>query len=244
LTRGSFHSIAYSQVTFGIIYLRHNKKRVAVIRTQLAISVCFLLGIYSCDSRSEKTASDDSGTALKKAGSAYIHINEIMPANHHSCNDETGAFPDWIELYNGSDNDIDLEGYTLADDTDGPTNEERISAKVVISAGSVRVFWADHRPDLGPTHLPFKLKAASEKVLLYGPDDALLDRFDYSNASTNVSFARIPDGTGVFEECAAPTCDAKNGDTCAARPDAAAPACDAKIGDACAEPPDAAADRN
>jgi large repetitive protein len=155
------------------------------------------------------------GGGKKLPGSPSIRINEVCPSNHHSCEDETGASPDWIELYNDSDEDISLEDYALSDDTESITDDERLSGEVVVPAKGVRLLFADKRPELGPFHLPFKLKSDGEMVLLYGPDGVLLDRFDWTNAVTDVSYARFPDGTGSFVSCAAPTCGAVNGSACA-----------------------------
>lgn len=154
------------------------------------------------------------GSGKAGPGSLHLHLNEVVPSNHHSCSDETGSAPDWIELYNDSDEDISLGGYVVADDTDGPGEAERLTDEVIVPAGGVRVLWADDRPDLGPTHLPFRLKATEEKVIVYGPDDGMIDRADWSDAETDVSFARFPDGTGVFVSCAVPTCNALNGAAC------------------------------
>lgn len=37
-------------------------------------------------------------------------ISEVMSANNSAVPDENGNFPDWLEFYNGSDHDIDMEG--------------------------------------------------------------------------------------------------------------------------------------
>ena len=39
-----------------------------------------------------------------------------MSKNFDSISDEDGDAPDWIEIYNPTDNDIDLGGYFLSDD--------------------------------------------------------------------------------------------------------------------------------
>lgn len=50
-------------------------------------------------------------------------INEFMADNAHTLADpcEAGEFADWIELYNGSDEPIELNGLFLTDDLDEPT---------------------------------------------------------------------------------------------------------------------------
>ena len=50
-------------------------------------------------------------------------INELMAVNAHTVEDpcEPGEYPDWIELYNASDNDVILNGLYLTDDVNRPT---------------------------------------------------------------------------------------------------------------------------
>lgn len=146
-------------------------------------------------------------------GSPDIHINEVVASNHHSCTDETGGSADWVEVYNVSAETIDLFGYAVTDDTDPITDEVRLG-HLKVPAGGVRVLWADDRPDLGPSHLSFKLSAATEKLLLYGPDGVLLERFDWDGLATDIARARFPDGVGAIASCSVPTCGAKNGDAC------------------------------
>ena len=45
-----------------------------------------------------------------------IEINEVMSSNKGSVPDETGAFPDWIEVYNNTDSKLDISGFGLTDD--------------------------------------------------------------------------------------------------------------------------------
>ena len=49
-----------------------------------------------------------------------IYLNELMSSNNHTIYDESGNTPDWIELYNGNDIEIDLTGFGLSDDIDDP----------------------------------------------------------------------------------------------------------------------------
>lgn len=147
-------------------------------------------------------------------GSTDLFINEVVPSNHHSCTDETGGSSDWLELYNASDADLNLESYVFTDTTDALTDATPRLPTAIVPAKGVRVFWADGRPELGSTHLAFKLSSAAERVLLYGPDGALLDRFDWKSVATDVAWARFPDGEGVFVQCAVATCAALNGPKC------------------------------
>lgn len=47
---------------------------------------------------------------------AQVVLNEIMAANEATLPDETGTYPDWIELYNAGPDTAHLAGYGLSDD--------------------------------------------------------------------------------------------------------------------------------
>ncbi|HNS20880.1 MAG TPA: PEP/pyruvate-binding domain-containing protein [Sedimentisphaerales bacterium] len=62
-------------------------------------------------------------TAGDGASGSGLLINEIMADNQQTIEDpcESGEFPDWIELYNASDETITLNGLYLTDDLSEPT---------------------------------------------------------------------------------------------------------------------------
>ena len=119
-----------------------------------------------------------------------ICVNELMPANDTTLTDETGAYPDWIELYNPTATPVSLGDWTLGDDED----EEGypMDPAVTVPALGYRVLWADGTPTLGPYHLPFTLDADGGEVLLRAPDGscALLS---WGAVSADFSIARVPD---------------------------------------------------
>ena len=45
-----------------------------------------------------------------------IQLNEIVSSNGDNLYDEDGDTPDWIEIYNSSDESINLSGYGITDD--------------------------------------------------------------------------------------------------------------------------------
>ncbi|WP_445587541.1 CotH kinase family protein [Sunxiuqinia sp. A32] len=45
-----------------------------------------------------------------------LHFNEVMPSNVTTILDEDQDYPDWFELYNNSDHDIQLKDYRISDD--------------------------------------------------------------------------------------------------------------------------------
>jgi hypothetical protein len=140
-----------------------------------------------------------------------------LPSNGKNCPDEVGERNDWIELYNLSDKPVDLTGYSLTDDTSSP-DKSVFPAGVTIEGRGTLLFWADGTPDQGKTHLAFKLSSTAEEVVLYDKDGTQLDLVRWGIASdpvlfaaySDVSFARVPDGTGKWVRCAVPTCGENN----------------------------------
>lgn len=154
------------------------------------------------------------GGGCVSAGNSPVRLNEILPSNSDNCADEIGERNDWIELYNTSKDSVDLAGYSLTDDTASPTKSV-IPEGVTIGGLSALLFWVDASPDQGKTHLAFKLKSKTESVVLYDNQGRQVDLYRWSDAYSDISFARVPDGTGAWVRCAQPTCGEDNSMSCA-----------------------------
>ena len=65
-----------------------------------------------------------------------IVINEFSASNFDSHQDNYGEYEDWIELYNTSNSDVDLNGWYL---TDKPNNltKWQFPSSFIVSANSV-----------------------------------------------------------------------------------------------------------
>jgi hypothetical protein len=175
-----------------------------VTRTTLSPARVFCLGLL---------AVLGSAPACVPKSDSPVRLNEILPSNSNDCADEVGERNDWVELYNLSDAALDLGGYSLTDDTASP-RKSVIPAGVTIEARSALRFWADGTPDQGTTHLTFKFKAIAEQVVLYDADEVKVDLYRWENGYSDISFARVPDGTGDWIRCAQPTCGANNTGAC------------------------------
>lgn len=163
------------------------------------------LAIAACGDSSETSDAGSDG-ATRAAG--IIFINEVMPSNAAACADPFGEFDDWVELYNASDADFDLSGLTLSDDAADP-KKSTIPAGVSVPAHGFKLLWLDDQVQ-GIDHFPFKLNAAGEEIAIYATDGSTIDSLTFGEATTDVSFARTPDGTGAFVTCATATCGASN----------------------------------
>ncbi|MCL1913152.1 MAG: lamin tail domain-containing protein [Eubacteriaceae bacterium] len=143
-------------------------------------------------------------------GESPIVINEIAPKRQNAIYDERGIFPDYIELYNRSDEDIDLEGYFLAD-RDRTAAKYRLKKMVVPANGYLLLFASGYTESTNEAyiHLPFKI-APGETVALFMPDGSLVDSVVAPATSPNVTFGRSLDDPNKWVFSAYPTPGAEN----------------------------------
>ncbi|MCB9325649.1 MAG: CotH kinase family protein [Lewinellaceae bacterium] len=130
-----------------------------------------------------------------------LYINEIMASNNSLYPDDSGAFEDWIEIYNGGDTPVNLAELYLTDDLDDPLKWEIPSSepdKTNLLPGEYITFFADDDPEQGVLHLNFKLKAQGEVVGLFYKNQtdeiSEIDAIEFSLLSQNTSYGRLPDG--------------------------------------------------
>ena len=144
-----------------------------------------------------------------------LKINEVVPSNTVGITDEFGGTGDWVELYNTGTEPIDLGGFFITDKLSMPQRWQA-PAGLVVPPGDVLLLWADSDPEEGANHIDFNLNRDAEGVFIYDPEGNLLDSVEWTAALSDYSYARIPDGTGDFVWCAAPTPRELNGTACAA----------------------------
>lgn len=125
---------------------------------------------------------------------ALLTINEFMASNQGSLELKDKSTPDWIELHNGGDTELDLGGYFLSDNA-GDRARARIPDGEVIPAGGFALFYASGDALLGPQHLGFGLSASKgEEIVLTDPWGRQLDWIVFGPQSADVSTARRIDG--------------------------------------------------
>ena len=126
-----------------------------------------------------------------------IVINEFMAQNILAVPDDFGDYDDWIEIYNSSNDAIDIAGYFISDDADNllkwqlPFHDSRTR----IPAKGFLLLWADGQLDQGVYHLPFNI--GEDETLFLTSDDGktILDEINIINPEYDVSYGRSPDGT-------------------------------------------------
>lgn len=123
-------------------------------------------------------------------------INEVVPANSNSGADPAGEFDDWVEIYNGSDEAINLEGYFLSDNHGNKT--KYVFPNVMIEPQGILTIWCDDEIEQEGLHAPFRLSASGEEVGFYNPDTTSLDYVRYGDTANDIAVGRFPNGAGPF----------------------------------------------
>ena len=97
-------------------------------------------------------------------------ISEVMASNQTALPDEKGEFPDWIEIWNSSANDIDMFNVGLSDDE---LSISFLFPKMTLAAGERIIVYCDktNQATAGkPLHAKFGLSTNGEHITLYDPD--------------------------------------------------------------------------
>lgn len=134
-------------------------------------------------------------------------INEFMADNESFITDEYGDYDDWIEFYNNSDEEINLEGYYLSDDSAEP--DKWIFPDTTIAGGGYLIVWADKDDEQEGLHADIKLSSEGEMVVLSDPDLNIVDEVSFGIQKADTTTGRYPNGTGNFMEML-PTFAAEN----------------------------------
>jgi hypothetical protein len=140
-----------------------------------------------------------------------LKINEFMAFNSSCCpDDDSGAneFDDWIEIYNSSDQPVNIGGMYLSDDKNNPFNSrlplDNPGATTIPAKGFI-IIWADGSREQGPLHLDFSLSNAGEDVALFYIDGRAIDSYTFGAQTENQSMGRSVDGAGSWINFASPT---------------------------------------
>ena len=139
-----------------------------------------------------------------------LAINEICSYNKTCFVDENNKHSDWIEIYNGTYEDIDLSGYYMTDKAEKPTKAKIAGGNTVVRSGNYAIMVLSGNSVVISTkypHLNFRLsKEGGETVYLMSKDGkTVLDKILVPALDADVTYGRIPDGSGDFKVIKNPT---------------------------------------
>ncbi len=129
-------------------------------------------------------------------------ISEVMSANSTAVPDENGEFSDWVEIYNGTGADLDLEGVMITNRSDRITFP---FPPYMLKAGEFVIVFATNSYQLDPAlpfHGKFKISSVGETLYLYDPDLYLIDQLAVPTMVADQSYALTgitQDGNRVYE---------------------------------------------
>lgn len=125
------------------------------------------------------------------AESQKILITELMAINSNNITDEDGNHSDWIEIYNNTDEDINLSGWFLSDKDDNLSKWE--FPEITIGKGNYLVIFASEKNRRIPgsnMHTNFKLSGSGEFLAVCEPDSTISHAYfpAYPSQRQDISF--------------------------------------------------------
>jgi hypothetical protein len=134
---------------------------------------------------------------LKAEGITPVRINEVSASNGIYVNDYFKR-NDWVELYNTTDDPIDVEGMYLSDKEDKPKKYQitkgETQASTIIPAHGFLIVWCDKLEPVSQLHATFKLAGEGGDVVLTAADESWSDRLTYNAMNSDQTVGRYPDG--------------------------------------------------
>ncbi|MCF7975036.1 MAG: CotH kinase family protein [Phycisphaerae bacterium] len=127
---------------------------------------------------------------------AHLLINEFMATNRSYPVGSPGDFDDWIELYNDSNESIDVAGLYLTDDMSNPTqwqfplDRPRVTT---LRPHEYLIVMADNDLEAPGFHANFRLASEGEQIGLFDADGRqLLDSVTFGPQMPDLSYGRDP----------------------------------------------------
>ena len=146
-----------------------------------------------------------------------VMINEVSANNAIYVNDRQKK-EDWIELYNTTDQAIDLRGMYLTNDPSEPQKwcigdglGDDAAVETVIPAHGYQIIWCDKKDAVRQLHAPFKLSNDDgQQVTLSAADGSWSDTLTYCAQEPAQTVGRYPDGAAAVYLMNLPTIDQAN----------------------------------
>ncbi len=135
-----------------------------------------------------------------------IIINEVCSSNFSCVSDNQGNYPDWLELYNASDKDIDLTGYRLSKGAD--LSAGWLLPERELKSHEYLLIFADGNKE-DPATADFRLSASGEHLFLASAGGAVIDEAEVPKLKYDTSWGRTEDGGNEWS-CMTASPDATN----------------------------------
>ena len=150
--------------------------------------------------------------------SVILVINELMASNAGEVLSPAINYDSWIELYNPTDQEVDLAGFYLSDDQSNLKKWEMPSDIGSVPAKGFKIIWLGSNDiklgreenEVGEDQAPFKLDCDGGTIYLSDKSGQLIISQDYPEALSRTSWARKTDGGEEWGWTSTPTPEASN----------------------------------
>lgn len=145
-----------------------------------------------------------------------VYINEILARNSHTYLNDIGEYDDWIEIYNSTNQEVDLGGLYFSDNADNPLQYKLPlgSSELIMEPKSFLMLFPSAKAEQGARHLNFQLAGDGEHASMsqiYLGETYVIDSVTYPAMSTDMSYARMWDGGRLWNAITSPTPNESNG---------------------------------
>lgn len=138
-------------------------------------------------------------------------ISEFCTSNYSSVfENDYNQYSDWIEIYNTTNQKIDLQGYYLTDDIEKP-DKWKITDPISVNGKSFLVFWADNNDNW--FHTNFKIQKETGYIAILDSFLNIIDSVSYSKQRLDISFGRVNNTSDTWVYMSEVTPGKKNSST-------------------------------
>jgi hypothetical protein len=118
-------------------------------------------------------------------------ISEVLSANSYTKPDpDFKEYSDYIELYNGTNGNINIGDYYLSNDKD-KINKWKVPKNTVIKSKEYLLIWADKKSDGNNLHSNFKISQKGATVTLANRAGNLIDSIEFSKQDGDISVGKL-----------------------------------------------------
>ena len=132
-----------------------------------------------------------------------LYISEIVSSNSYTIQDEDGEYSDYIELYNGYDYSINLDGYYLSDNE--YKTKKWMFSDIEIKPHQYMLIYASSKDK--KYHTNFKLNSEGETITLTDNNGNIISKVSYQNMQNDISYSYTK---GKYIYTSTPTPNEKN----------------------------------
>lgn len=139
------------------------------------------------DSRTQQSA--------EISGSSAFQFTEVMSANGSALMDDTGNYPDWVELTNTGSSAMSVEGFVIAQQANA--TRQFTFPEMTLNPGECVIVFCDNTlaSSAGEAfHAPFKLSASGAALMLFNPSGTAVEAINVPAMERNSAYSKDESG--------------------------------------------------